>query len=70
MPRARSRSFALTAHELVTLPSIVSKIEVEMSASSKDVSKAITLDLPVNPGELEKMRGGPGSSFAHALHIA
>lgn len=52
------------------LPTIVSKIEDDLSASSKDVAKAITSDLPVSVGELEKMRGGPGSSFAHALRIA
>jgi hypothetical protein len=66
----RVRSFALSARELAILPSIVSKMEGEMNASSKDVTQAILKDVPVCEGELEKMRGGPGSSFHHALRIA
>lgn len=63
-------SFALVARELANLPSIVSKIEDKLQASTKDVGKAIIADLPVSESELKKMRSGTGSSFSHVLRLA
>jgi len=64
------KSFALSARELAALPSVISKIEAKIQTSAKEVGEAIISDLPVTKGELQKMRGGPGSSFSHALKIA
>ena len=75
LERKRSIPFALGAHDLASLPTVVKKLADGINASPKDIRDAITLDLPVAASELDHLQGSgkirrSSSVLSHALQIA